>query len=108
MSKTETPNPSSARPEAAPDPFSAFDPAAAWAAYQQTFHKMMGDAQARAKAFNDEYAALEAQMMARARAAIDSWAQLAQEALVYAAQLSARARELGIETARKVGVGFGA
>jgi hypothetical protein len=87
----------------APHPFAAFDPMAAWNASQQTFHKMIADAQSRAQAFADEYAALEAQMLARAKSAIETWSQLAQEALAYSAQLSAQARKLGLETARKMG-----
>jgi len=88
------------------DPFtaSAFDPMAAWTASQEAFHKMLADAQARTKAFADEYAALEAQMIARAQAAIASWAQLAQDAIAYGAQLSQQARKLGLEAARKAGV----
>ncbi len=88
--------------EPLPNPFTAaFDPMAAWQASQQAFHKMMGDAQTRTQAFIDEYAALESQMYARAKQAIDTWAQLAQDALAYSAQLSAQARKLGLETARK-------
>jgi hypothetical protein len=94
MSKTETP-----KTESTP----SFDPIAAWTASQQAFLKMFGDAQGRAQAFVDEYAALEAQMLARAKTAIDSWAQLANDALAYSAQLSAQARKLGLEAARKVG-----
>ena len=72
-----------------------FDPMAA-------FHQMMTDAQTRAQAFADEYAGLEAQMLARAKAAIESWAQLAQDALAYTAQLGQQARKLGLDTARKM------
>jgi hypothetical protein len=77
MSKTETP-----KTEIPTNPFVTFEP----------FHKMM-----------EEYAALEAQMIARAKAAIETWAQLAQDALAYSAQLSAQARKLGLETAKKMG-----
>jgi len=86
MSNTETP----------------FDPMTAWTASQQAFHKMITEAQQRAQAFADEYTALEAQLIARAKAAIESWAQLAQDALAYSAQLSQQARKLGLETARKI------
>jgi hypothetical protein len=82
-----------------------FDPMAAWNASQETFHKMLADSQARAKQFADEYAAIEAQLVARAQAAIQSWAQLAQDAIAYSAQLSAQARKLGFEAARKAGIG---
>jgi GAF domain-containing protein len=105
MSKTETTTPpnSSAKPEGAmPFPaFPAFDPYAAWTASQQAFHKLMADAQAQAQAFADEYAQLEAQLVARAKQAIDTWAQLAQDALAYSSQLSAQARKLGLDAARK-------
>jgi hypothetical protein len=80
-----------------------FDPMAAFTASQQAFHKMLADAQGRAQAFAEEYAQLEAQMMARAKQAIETWAQLAQDALAYSAQLSAQARKLGLEAAKKIG-----
>lgn len=107
-SNTETKNQSSKTDtsSAAPQyPFSAFDPMAAWTASQQSFQKMMTDSYARAQAWADEYAALEAQMFARANTAIDTWAQLAHETINYTAQLSAQARKLGFEAARKAGVG---
>jgi hypothetical protein len=92
-----------ARP-ADPTGIPTFDPMAAWNASQEMFQKMLADTQARAKAFADEYAALEAQMIARAQAAIANWAQLAQDAIAYGAQLSQQARKLGFEVARKAGV----
>ncbi len=102
MSKTETTHTTTTTtpPKADANPFAAFgafDPAGAW-------QKMFADAQARAHAFADEYAAMEAQMYARAKQAIEAWAQLAQDALAYSAQLSAQARKLGLETARKMSV----
>ena len=96
---------STSNPTRPMDPFTAFDPMAAWAASQEAFQKMLVDAHARTKAFADEYAALEAQMIARAQAAIASWAQLAQDAIAYGAQLSQQARKLGLDAARKAGVG---
>jgi hypothetical protein len=99
--KTQTPK----FDAAAQHPFSAFDPMAAWTASQQTFQKMMTDSYARAQAWADEYAALEAQMFVRANTAIDTWAQLAHDTLAYTAQLTAQARKLGFEAARKAGVG---
>jgi hypothetical protein len=101
MSTTQ--DPTTARPA---DAFgtTAFDPMAAWTASQEAFHKMLTDSHARAKAFADEYATLEAQMIARAQAAIASWAQLAQDAIAYGAQLSQQARKVGLEVARKAGV----
>lgn len=101
--KTESTTPKADPIGAASQP--GFDPMAAWAASQEMFHKMMGEATGRAQAFAGEYAALEAQMIARARAAIESWAQLAQDAIAYSAQLSAQARKLGLETAQRFGVG---
>lgn len=89
MSKTET---TPTFPKlATPD----FDPQAMWS-------KFFTDSQARAQAFADEYAQLEAQMMARAKQAIETWAQLAQDALAYSAQLSAQARKIGLEATRKI------
>ena len=101
MSKEQT---SSAPKIDALPQFPTFDPMAAWNASQQAFHKMMTDAQARAQTMADEFAALEQQMYARARQAIDTWAQLAQEAINYSAQLSAQARKLGLDAARKITV----
>ena len=93
MSKTETtPNPSLNIPKF---PTPDFDPQAMWS-------KFFTDAQVRAQAFADEYAQLEAQMMARAKQAIETWAQLAQDALAYSAQLSAQARKIGLEATRKI------
>ena len=86
-----------------PTPFGAFDPMAAFTASQQAMHDLWADTHARAHAFVDEYAQLEAQMMARAKQAIETWAQLAQDALAYSAQLSAQARKLGLEAAKKIG-----
>ncbi len=99
MTKTET----TPKTDSVPNPFMTFDPMAAWTASQQAFQKMIADAQGRAQQLTEEYAALEAQMMARARQAIETWAQLAKDALEYSAQLSAQARKLGVETARKMG-----
>ncbi len=82
----------------------AFDPTAAWAASQQAFHKMMTEAFERAQAMSGEYVALEAQMIAKAREAIAHWAKLAQDALSYSAELSAQARKVGVDAARKMGV----
>lgn len=89
---------------AAANPFTSFDPLAAWNASQQAFHKMMTDAQGRIQSFADELATMESQMYARAKQAIETWAQLAEDALTYSAQLSAQARRLGLEAARKMSV----
>ncbi len=94
MSKTETTSTPTSNP-VLPKPAFDFDPQAMWS-------KMFSDAQARAQAFADEYAQLEAQMMARAKQAIETWAQLAQDALAYSAQLSAQARKIGLEATKKI------
>ncbi len=108
MSKETTPNstPPKADPAINPaNPFNpGFDPMAAWGASQQAFQKMIGDAQGRVQAFANELATLESQMYSRAKQAIETWAQLAQDALQYSAQLSAEARRLGLEAARKMSV----
>jgi hypothetical protein len=100
--KTETTTP---KTETASNPFAGFDPMTAWTTMQQTMQQTMAEAVARMTAFSTEYAALEAQMHAKAQGAIANWAQLANEALAYSAQLSAQARKLGLETARKFGAG---
>src|SRR5689334_20465571 len=90
---------------AAHNPFSAFDPMAAWTAAQATWSKMMNDGFGRAQAWADEYAQIEAQTYGRALQAIDTWAQLARDTINYSQQLSIQARKLGFEAARKAGIG---
>src|SRR5262245_41641578 len=82
-----------------------FDPMAAWSASQQQFHKMMSEAYSRWQAWADEYATLEGQMFTRARAAIDTWAQVSRDTLAYCEQLSAQARKISTEAVRKASVG---
>jgi hypothetical protein len=106
--KTETPKTETSNPFAGafPNPFAgAFDPMAAFTASQQAFHQMMAEGLQRMASFAEEYAALESQMIARAQGAVANMAQLAQDAIAYSAQLSAQARKLGLETARKMGAG---
>jgi hypothetical protein len=86
-----------------PNPFAGFDPMATWTASQETFRKMVAEAFGRFESAQRDYATLEAQMIARAHTAVANWAQLAQDAIAYGAQLSEQARKLGIETARKFG-----
>lgn len=85
--------------------FNAFDPMAAWTTAQANFQKMMSDSFSRGQVWADEYAAVESQMFQRLNQAIDTWAQLAHDSINYTAQLSAQARKLGVEAARKAGVG---
>jgi len=87
------------------NPFAAFDPMAYWTASQQAFQRAVADAYGRAQTFADQYAALESQFIQRAQGAVANWAQLTQDAIAYAAQLSAEARKLGFETARKMSAG---
>lgn len=103
-SQTKTSNPSTSAPKFdAANPFAAFDPMTYWAASQQMFHKAISDAYGRTQAFADQYGALEAQLVQRAQGAVASWAQLTQDAIAYAAQLSAEGRKLGLEAMRKAG-----
>ncbi|MBX3156268.1 MAG: hypothetical protein KF773_09740 [Deltaproteobacteria bacterium] len=87
------------------NPFAAFDVMTSFAASQQTFQKMMAESFGRAQAFADQYAAFEAQMVTRANTAVQGWAQLAQDAIAYSAQLSAEARRLTLDAARRFGAG---
>jgi len=109
--KNEAPKASSSQgtPESAfPFPQSlwpSFDPMAYWTQSQQAFQKLVTDSYARAHSFAEQYAALETQMISRAQGAVANWAQLTQDAIAYSAQLSAEARKLGFETARKMSVG---
>lgn len=87
------------------NPFAAFDPMGYWAAAQAQSQKMMSEAFGRTQQFADQYAAIESQFVSRAQQAVASWAQMTQDAIAYAAQLSAEARKLGLETARKMSAG---
>jgi hypothetical protein len=91
-------------PKMDPNPFAAFDPIAYWNATQAAWHKAMTDAYGRAQAFADQYAVLEGQFITRAQGAVANWAQLTQDAIAYAGQLTAEARKLSFDTARKMGV----
>lgn len=104
MPKTEAPKTDTAFPQ---NLFTSFDPMAYWSQSQQTFQKLVSESYGRAHSFADQYAVLEAQMIARAQQAVASWAQLAQDAIAYSAQLSAEARKAGVETFRKT-MGAGA
>jgi hypothetical protein len=95
MSTTKTEPTSSAKTEP------AFDPMAYWTASQLAFHKLMLDGYSRAQTYAEQYAALESQFVTRAQGAVANWAQLTQDAIAYSAQLSAEARKMGFETARK-------
>ncbi len=124
MSKETTQNtpkidiPHKADPKAAgfTPPFMAFDPMQvwtigqqawqstqqAWLASQEAFQKAITDAFGRSESFTAHIASLESQMTARAHEAVDQWAKLAHDTINYGAQLSAEARKLGFETARKM------
>lgn len=84
--------------------FPAFDPMAMWAQGQAQMQKLMGDATTRWQAFADQVAQIEQQVSSHAQAAVTNWAQLAKDAIAYGVQLSAEARKLSIETAKKLGV----
>ena len=104
MANSETPK---TPPAASANPFTAlpsFDPMAMWAQSQAAFTKMMSDSMTRWQSFGDQYASVEAQVANHANTAVTQWAQLAKDAIAYGQQLSAEARKLSIETARKMGV----
>ncbi|HTL36927.1 MAG TPA: hypothetical protein VL326_27515 [Kofleriaceae bacterium] len=83
--------------------FAATDPMKAWEQTQQAWQKMFTDAQGQAQKWADEYATVEKQLFVRASQAIDTWSQLAKDSLAYTEQLSAQARKLGFDAARKSG-----
>ena len=94
-------------PKSPENPFQAFptfDPMQMFAQGQAQITKMMGDATARWQAFADQYAQIEQQVSSHAQAAVTNWAQLAKDAIAYGVQLSAEARKLSIDTAKKLGV----
>lgn len=84
--------------------FPAFDPMQMWAQGQAQMQKLMGDSVARWQAFADQVAQIETQVASHAQTAVTNWAQLAKDAIAYGVQLSAEARKLSIETAKKLGV----
>lgn len=98
--KTESTNPFAALPS-----FAQFDPMGIWAQSQQAFAKMMTDSTTRWQSFADQYAQVEQQVATHAQNAVTNWAQLAKDAIAYGTQLSAEARKLSLETAKKMGVG---
>lgn len=75
----------------------SFDPMQYFAASQQQFAKLVGDAQGRAQQFADQYAKMESEWVARSQAAIVAMAQMAQDAIAYGAQLSTEARKLTMQ-----------
>jgi hypothetical protein len=87
--------------------FNGFDPAGAWGVAQQTWQKMISESFTRAQTWADEYASIEKQMIDRANEAVDTWAKVAHDTIAYSQQLTAQARKLGFEAARKA-TSFGA
>lgn len=85
-------------------PHGAFDPTGFWTQGQQAWTRLVNDSVARWQAFADQYAAIEQQIAPHAQTAVTSWAQLAKDAIAYGQQLSAEARKLSLEAARKLGV----
>ena len=87
-----------------PGSLPGFDPMAAWAQGQQMFTKLMTDSVGRWETFAAQYASIEQQVASHATTAVNHWAQLAKDAIAYGQQLSAEARKLSVETAKKMGV----
>ena len=101
--KTTTPK-STPIPETPFPSFASFDPMAMWAQGQAQMQKLMADATTRWTAFAEQYAQIEQQVSSHAQTAVTNCAQLAKDAIAYGVQLSAEARKLSIETAKKLGV----
>lgn len=78
------------------------NPFGAWGQTQASVQKIIGDSYVRAQAWSDEYVATEAQVVTKAHGAIDTWAQLAHDT-INTTQLSAEARKLSVDAARKAG-----
>lgn len=87
--------------------FTGFDPAGAWGAAQQSWQKMISESFTRAQTWADQYASIEKQMFDRANEAVDTWAKVAHDTIAYSQELTAQARKLGVEAARKA-TSFGA
>ena len=84
------------------DKFAAFDPTPYWASFRDAMQNATSHASTTADHYTAQVAAFEAQLLERAHAAVQTWAQLSHDALTYAGQLSAEARKLGADAARKV------
>lgn len=108
MANTETPKTAPSASNTSSNPsfptLPNFDPMAMWAQGQAAFTKMMTESLTRWQSFGDQYASVEAQVTSHAQTAVTQWAQLAKDAIAYGQQLSAEARKLSIENAKKMGV----
>jgi hypothetical protein len=100
--ETKTTNTQTIPPAANQNPFVGFDPMTAWTQGQAALHQMMADAFGRMTSFAEEYASMESQFVTRAQGAVSNWAQLTADAIAYGAQLSAQARKVGLENAKKL------
>jgi hypothetical protein len=102
MANTETPKTSTT--STSTPSFPTFDPTQMWAQGQATFTKLLTESMARWQAFGDQFAAVEQQAATHAQTAVVSWSNLAKDAIAYGTQLSAEARKLSLETAKKMGI----
>lgn len=101
-SETKTTQTTNLPPFASHNPFVGFDPMTAWTQGQAAFHQMMADAFGRMSSLAEEYSSVESQLVTRAQGAVANWAQLTADAITYGAQLSAQARKVGLENAKKL------
>ncbi|MEO8843873.1 MAG: hypothetical protein ABI591_25770 [Kofleriaceae bacterium] len=99
---TKTTSTQSTKTPPSQNPFVGIDPMTAWTQGQAAFHQMMADAFGRMSSFAEEYSSLESQLVTRAQGAVANWAQLTADAIAYGAQLSAQARKVGLENAKKL------
>ena len=104
MANTEIPKTSTTSTSTSTPSFPTFDPTQMWAQGQATFTKLLTESMARWQAFGDQFAAVEQQAATHAQTAVVSWSNLAKDAIAYGTQLSAEARKLSLETAKKMGI----
>ena len=85
------------------DRYSALDPMGYWASFREAMSTAQARSSEMAGKVDAQYAELEQQLVERAHLAVATWAQLANDSISYAAKLSAEARKLGHDAAKKMG-----
>jgi hypothetical protein len=85
------------------DRYSALDPMGYWASFRQAMSTAQQHGSSVAGKLDAQYVELESQLVERAHAAVATWAQLANDSIAYSAKLSAEARKLGADVAKKMG-----
>jgi hypothetical protein len=85
------------------DRYAALDPMGYWTSFRSAMTTAQQHGSSVAGKLDAQYVELEAQLVERAHTAVATWAQLANDSINYAAKLSAEARKLGADAAKKMG-----